>query len=165
MLTGFLSFLNRIQHIIQKRLKIRITSFWPAVVALVVATFLFCLPGQEFPHVNWLDKIHFDKFAHIGLFSIMVFLWILPRESRINDKQMVMRIYLLIALAFVLYGICIEFIQLNFVPNRSFDVFDIVADAIGCAFGSVAAKTNASVLPGNVLIPRGASNNVWYSQC
>lgn len=136
--------MNRIQNIIQKRLKIRITSFWPAVVALIVATFLFCLPGQEFPHINWLDKIHFDKIAHIGLFSVLVFLWILPPQSRINDKQKVKRMYLWIALAFVFYGICIEFIQLNFVPHRSFDVFDIVANTVGCAFGGIVANSNSS---------------------
>ena len=137
--------MNGIQDIIQKLLKIRITSFWPAVVALIVATFLFCLPGQEFPHINWLDKIHFDKFAHIGLFSVLVFLWILPPQSRINDKQKVKRMYLWVALAFVFYGICIEFIQLNFVPYRSFDVFDIVANTVGCAFGGIVAKSNSSV--------------------
>ena len=136
--------MNRIQHITQKRLKIRITSFWPAVVALVVATLLFCLPGQEFRHINWLDKIHFDKFAHIGLFSVLVFLWILPPLSRVTDKQKINRMYLWIAVAFVAYGIAIEFIQLNFVPHRSFDFFDIVANTIGCAFGGIAASKTAA---------------------
>ena len=132
--------MNRIQNIIQKRLKIRITSFWPGVVALIVATFLFCLPGQEFPHISWLDEINFDKFAHIGLFAVLVFLWILPPRSRVTDKQKINRIYLWIAVAFVAYGIAIEFIQLNFVPHRSFDFFDIVANTIGCAFGGIAAS-------------------------
>lgn len=135
--------MNRIQNRISKRVRIRITSFWPAIVVLIIATFLFCLPGEEFPHITWLDQIHFDKFAHIGLFSLLVFLWILPPQSRITDKQKVNRLYLWIALGFVVYGIAIEFIQLNFVPHRSFDFFDIVANAVGCAFGGFAAKTNS----------------------
>jgi VanZ family protein len=121
-------------------LKIRITSFWPAIVALIGATLLFCLPGQELPRINWLDKIHFDKIAHVGLFSVLVFLWILPPRSRVTDKQKINRMYLWIAVAFVAYGIAIEFIQVNFVPHRSFDFFDIVANTVGCAFGGIAAS-------------------------
>jgi VanZ family protein len=121
-------------------LKIRITSFWPAIFTLIGATFLFCLPGQEFPRINWLDEIHFDKIAHVGLFSVLVFLWILPPRSRVTDKQKINRMYLWIAGAFVGYGIAIEFIQVNFVPHRSFDFFDIVANTIGCAFGGIAAS-------------------------
>jgi VanZ family protein len=115
------------------------------VVVLILATYLFCLPGNEFPRVTFLDKIHFDKVAHIGLFSLLVFLWILPPQSRISDKQKINRLYLWIAVAFVLYGVFIEFIQLNFVPNRSFDVYDIVANTVGCAFGGFAAKNNSSL--------------------
>jgi VanZ family protein len=43
-------------------------------------------------------------------------------------------------LAFLVYGIAIEFIQRNFVPHRSFDFFDIVADAVGCVVGFIVAK-------------------------
>src|SRR5688572_25256735 len=120
--------------------KIKINSFWPAIAALIVTTFLFCLPGGEFPKATWLDKIHLDKFVHVGLFSVLVFLWILPPRSRTNDKPKVNRIYFWIIVVFVAYGVAIEFIQVNFIPHRSFDFFDIVADAVGCAFGGVAAK-------------------------
>ncbi len=53
--------------------------------------------------------------------------------------------HLWIALAFVFYGVFIEVIQLNFVPNRSFDFFDILANTVGCAFGGIVAKTNSSI--------------------
>jgi hypothetical protein len=131
--------MNRIQNIIRKRLKIRVTSFWPAITALIIATILFCLPGEEFPKPSWLDNLHIDKFVHIGLFSVLVFLWILPPRAR-SDKQKVNQMYLWITLAFFAYGIGIEFIQLNFIPHRSFDVLDVVADGIGCAFGVIAAS-------------------------
>ena len=137
--------MNRIQNISTNKVRIRITSFWPAVVALIIITFLFCLPGNEFPRISFLDRIHFDKIVHIGLFSILVFLWILPPQSRISDKQKIKKVYLWIALAFVFYGIFIEVIQLNFVPNRSFDFVDILANTVGCAFGGIVAKTNSSI--------------------
>jgi VanZ family protein len=120
--------------------KIQIKSFWPAIVALIVATFLFCIPGDEFPEANWLDKIYFDKLVHIALFLTLVFLWVLPLRERSNDGRTMERISLTITLAFVAYGIGIEFIQQNFIPHRSFDFFDIVADSAGCVLGWLAAR-------------------------
>ena len=120
-------------------MKIQIKSFWPAILALAVATFLFCLPGAEFPKATWLDKIYFDKLVHIGLFLVLVFLWILPSVARVSDIHTMEKVCLGIALAFVAYGIGIEFVQKNFIPHRSFDLFDIIADTAGCALGWVAA--------------------------
>ena len=45
----------------------------------------------------------------------------------INNKKY----FLLIAFLCSFYGMVMEFIQKNYIPNRSFDVWDIVADCIG----------------------------------
>ena len=121
-------------------MKIQIKSFWPALVALIIATFLFCLPGDEFPDAGWLDKIYFDKLVHIGLFLTLVFLWILPSRERASNEGNNEKIYVGITLAFIGYGIAIEFIQLYFIPHRSFDFFDILADSAGCGLGWITAK-------------------------
>ena len=125
-------------------MKIQIKSFWPAIVALLIATLLFCLPGDEFPEARWLDKIYFDKLVHIGLFLVLVFLWILPFLSGTKDNQVRQKIYLWTTLAFVAYGIGIEFVQLNFIPHRSFDISDIGADSVGCILGWIAATKFAA---------------------
>lgn len=39
--------------------------------------------------------------------------------------------FLLITVSAIAYGIVIEFIQRDFIPNRSFDVWDIAADIVG----------------------------------
>ena len=46
-------------------------------------------------------------------------------------------IFIRIALIWLVYGIAMEFVQKYFIPNRSFDVGDIIADAAGCALGLV----------------------------
>jgi hypothetical protein len=121
-------------------IKIKIRSFWPAVAGLIGATLLFCLPGDDLPDVGWLDKIQFDKIVHIGLFSVLVALWCLPFQSRLKDDVVLNQRYRWITTAFVLYGIAIEFIQRDFIPHRSFDGFDIVADIVGCIVGLIAVK-------------------------
>jgi VanZ family protein len=120
-------------------MKIQIKSYWPAVFGLIAATMLFCLPGEEFPEAGWLEDIQLDKIVHVGLFFTLVVLWCLPSGIRTSQKR-INRVYLYITLAFFAYGIAIEFIQRNFVPHRSFDFFDIVADSIGCVAGFVIAR-------------------------
>ena len=94
-----------------------------------MATLLFCLPGEEFPEAGWLEQIHLDKIVHVGLFFLLVVIWCLPIQSRAKNKA---QVNLYVTLAFIMYGVIIEVIQLNFIPHRSFDVFDIVADTVGC---------------------------------
>ena len=116
-------------------MKITIKSFWLAAIALVGATILFCLPGEEFPEEDWFSKVYLDKWIHVGLFAGLVGSWSLPFIHRIVDHTDVKRVFVRIAGAFILYGIVIEFIQGNFIPHRSFGVDDMLADAIGCGVG------------------------------
>ena len=38
---------------------------------------------------------------------------------------------MLVAFICTFYGVAMEFVQENWIPNRSFDVFDIAADTVG----------------------------------
>jgi len=110
-------------------------SIFPGITWFIISTILLILPGSAFPKENWLDKIWFDKWVHIGLFGIMVFLfgWGLLQSKK--DRQQLKRNFLSIALVCLTYGIIMEFIQDNFIPNRSFDYGDIIADFVGCLAG------------------------------
>lgn len=92
---------------------------------------LFFLPGSAFPSENWLSKIYFDKLVHLGLFSVLVFLW----RSAFRSPSAYYNLVLLFLV--VVYGLAVEFIQLYFVPNRDFDLYDVVADAIGGLIGLI----------------------------
>ncbi len=108
-------------------------SLIPAIAWLIISTILLTLPGSTFPKEDWLSKIWFDKWVHIGLFGLMVFLWCWA-FIKINKKDL-KNIFLTIAIIFLFYGIAMEFVQKYFIANRSFDVGDIIADAIGCVAG------------------------------
>lgn len=121
-------------------MKIPVKSFWPGAVAFVGASVLFLLPGKEFPEEDWFKKIFLDKWIHIGLFVTLVTLWSLPFIYRIKETTRLLSVFLWIALGFVAYGICIEFVQGAFIPFRTFGVDDMVADAIGCGVGFLLAR-------------------------
>jgi VanZ family protein len=97
-----------------------------------MTTVLLCLPGSALPKQNWFDKIWLDKWIHLGLFAVMVVLWCRaitgPENKNINN-------FLQITFYVFLYGVVMEFVQKNFIPNRSFDMGDIVSDLIGSTVG------------------------------
>lgn len=113
----------------------KVRSFIPGIIGLIVATVLFCLPGKEFPEQDWFAKIYLDKWVHIGLFAVLVSLWTLPFIHRIDDAPRLRVLFIWIALCLVVYGVAIEFIQGWFIPYRTFGIDDIAADVIGCGAG------------------------------
>jgi glycopeptide antibiotics resistance protein len=121
-------------------MRIVIKSFWPAVISLVGATVLFCLPGEEFPKKSWFEIIYLDKWVHIGLLTVLVLLWSLPLLHKVKGQSRLRKALIWTALAFVIYGVIIEVLQGHVIPNRTFDIDDMIADAIGCGLGFFLAK-------------------------
>lgn len=105
-------------------MKFKVTSYKPAFIWLFITTVLLCLPGQKFPSFDFFDVIHFDKFIHLIIFFTLSTLFLLPSSNK-NYKL------LIITLLSCLYGILMEFVQKYYIPNRSFDEWDIVADIVG----------------------------------
>ena len=108
----------------------------------MLATILFLLPGSSFPKQNWLTPffnfIGFDKWVHTTIFFVLVYLWCrasFHRTSLLARKK----VFLFILLAFIAYGILIEFVQKEFIVNRSFELFDIAADTVGAVLGFIFA--------------------------
>jgi hypothetical protein len=123
--------------LLQKKLKNPKPSLVPAIAWLVISIILLTLPGTAFPEETWLDKIWFDKWVHIGMFSILVTLWCWGWRSIKNNYSpgKLKSIFIIIAISFTGYGIVMEFVQLYFIPHRSFDIGDIIADASGSLIG------------------------------
>jgi len=98
---------------------------------LIFVSILFLLPGSAFPKNNWLTQIHFDKWVHVGIFFILGHLisW------SFNIKKTGSFFITFFILAF--YGIVVEVVQDQYVINRSFDVWDWVADMGGAIFSLV----------------------------
>ncbi|MFL5811287.1 MAG: VanZ family protein [Flavisolibacter sp.] len=104
-------------------------SKWLAISYFVLISILFFLPGSALPESDWLTKIDFDKFVHVGLFALLLFIC----RSAFNVK--IKNYSLLLFIGAVLYGFLVEVIQLKWIPNRSFDLYDVVADSLGSFLG------------------------------
>jgi len=110
-------------------------SLAPAIILLLIVTILLCLPGSAIPHGGWLGEIPADKIVHILLFASLFLLWYWPLSRR-KLKYVAVSI-LLIGIS---YGIAMEFIQDEFIPNRDFEIADMIADATGLVAGWLVSK-------------------------
>ena len=104
------------------------------VGALIFFTILFCLPGSAFPKEDWVSEIYFDKWVHIGIFAVLLFLW-----CRSLGLSRIMA-YIILVLIAITYGFLIEFIQDRLVDNRSWDLGDVAADLVGSIVGILVWK-------------------------
>jgi VanZ family protein len=105
---------------------------------LIICTVLLCMPGSAFPESSWLDNIPlFDKWVHIGMFAIMTFL--ICKMAKVLDHA-TKKTFILIALFCFAYGVLMEFVQHYWIPYRSFDGWDMVADGIGATVGLLAMR-------------------------
>jgi VanZ family protein len=124
---------NRLQQHTWKLL----ASCWFALT-----TYLLVIPGDALPKTNLISIPYFDKLVHIGLFAILSALWLKSLKNRS------ITIDLIVVLGTIAYGVAMEFVQRDFVANRSFDVMDIMADSVGAVLGfslvAAKAKNNSS---------------------
>ncbi len=113
-------------------------SFIPAITWWLLVLILMCTPGNEFPSLgSWIDYISLDKIIHIVLFGIMVFLFSRPLAEKNIPLQEKKQLILKIAIACSVWGLALEFIQHFWIPGRSLDFFDFVADSVGCFFAYI----------------------------
>src|SRR5581483_6923487 len=91
---------------------------------------LLCLPGSVIPGAGIFAINGLDKIVHFILFGGIVLLWGLYIRKTYPPAEWFKRI-LMAALFSIALGIALEYVQRYFIPNRTFDLKVIVADAIG----------------------------------
>ena len=117
----------------------------PGIAWFFLILYLLTIPGKELPQISWMDKLQVDKLIHISLFFTLtlLFFWgIVSTKPGIYNR----RLLLLIALLALGYGIALEFVQKYWIPNRSFDGWDILADGIGSFLPLLLIKPLAKAL-------------------
>jgi VanZ family protein len=102
---------------------------------LIIVTILLTIPGNEFPKTTWLSKIWLDKWVHIGLFLVLVIVWCRAYAANKTEITNRRKIFIWLALLGIAYGTLMEIVQHYFIPFRSFETGDVLADGIGAGLG------------------------------
>ncbi len=107
-------------------------KFLPGIVWFFITVVLFTLPGSAIPKFDLFHKLQGDKLVHAFLFFVLCVLFMIPFKTINTSKKVLWFSFCTITLLFCIYGIGIEFVQKNYIANRSFDIGDIIADVTGC---------------------------------
>ena len=87
--------------------------------------------GGTLTELHLADLFAYDKPIHMTLFGMQA--WFLIKAKGKNYRGDFMKIVLYACIISALYGVLTEILQGIFVmQGRSFDYFDILADAMGC---------------------------------
>ncbi len=117
----------RIQKVLSKRT--------PALLWTVFIFILMAIPGNMLPHEEKTFIPNLDKLVHATLFGTFVFLWSVyldaKNEKKINSWSRSISVLFIACL----YGVGTELMQKYFIPNRDYDIYDILADSIGAILG------------------------------
>lgn len=100
-----------------------------AAILWTLLIFILCfLPGKDIPEIH-IPLI--DKWAHMILFGVFTYLW----HSTTPTKSIRYKCLLLSISLFL--GWLVEYVQGHYVPQRSQDNMDILADTIGGITGVI----------------------------
>ncbi len=113
-------------------------KLFPAFIWLLIIVVLLSLPGSSLPSKTWMSKIQLDKWIHTFVFFVLTILLCLPLWYK--PKSIVKPVYfnqctIFATLLSIAVGVIMEYIQKYYIPNRSFEVWDIVADSAGSILG------------------------------
>src|ERR1700726_2345806 len=79
---------------------------------------LLSLPGSMIPNESTFVIPNFDKVVHIGLFGGFVLLWSLYFSAKRLASKRLLRLFFIIFIIAVIYGIGMEYVQKYFIPLR-----------------------------------------------
>jgi len=117
--------------------------FWFLAAAWAVIIFvLSSIPGQSMPRV---EILRYDKVVHAIVYSVLGGLFFLALRQ--TSSLTVGRLIVLAAAFAFIYGVTDEVHQL-FVPGRSAEVYDALADGIGGMLGASGAAWIPIAKPG-----------------
>ncbi len=104
----------------------------PALVWLLIVIVALLTPGNNLPKVPLFP--HADKLVHLGVFAVLTFFWC--RVGTINEKGelKIANLTTNLLVFSIIIPILLEYLQ-AFVPNRSFEFGDIVANLLGGLIG------------------------------
>ncbi|MBY0476420.1 MAG: VanZ family protein [Chitinophagaceae bacterium] len=116
-----------------KQLQAYFATKWPVIIWSVIIFLLLVMPPISIAKEKQFEITQLDKIIHALLFGIQVVLWGYCLQSK-NRPVSVFRIALAGAVLISCgYGILMEYVQLW--VDRDFDVWDMLADAIGACLG------------------------------
>lgn len=113
----------------------------PGIAWFFLTLIAISIPGKELPKFGpWFEQISFDKLIHTFLFGMLAALWMLPVAFSSVPVQCKKHWFIKVAIATALWGLAAELIQKYFIPMRSYDMVDLLANSLGAIIAFIYFK-------------------------
>jgi VanZ family protein len=107
---------------------------WAMLWALIIL--ILCgMPGKDIPHISFLELLSFDKFVHAGIFFVLTLLTVRGFLMQTKYDALKNSPKLIAATICIAYGGALEIMQGTICEGRSTDIFDFIANSVGCMLG------------------------------
>jgi len=110
---------------------------WPSILWAAFILVICLMPGRHIPRIT---IPHFDKVVHVSLYLILAVLtysgWVRQEVYGALHRQTAIKVVLLLAI----YGFVIEVMQGTLTVDRSFDLYDALANSAGAAIGAFGTR-------------------------
>jgi len=106
-----------------RNLTVRHNSYFQIIGSFLVLSLLSYLHFMQPPSLNVISFNLADKLAHFFMFFFTM-MWFMYVSKK----------WLVTAVSLIFLALVLEWIQMNYIINRSFDWFDWIADGIGIVF-------------------------------
>ena len=109
-------------------------EFLPALVWATLILVLCAIPGNKIPEITFWQWLRWDKLVHLFLFGVLS-IFLFGAHSAIKKGPLLFKEYCLWILLAIIYGGVIEIMQATLFIQRSGDLRDAIANAIGAISG------------------------------
>lgn len=108
---------------------------WPSILWAIFVLILCGLPGKDFPDLSFLEWLRPDKIAHLFLFGIQSLLLMIGFSRQNHFPSLIKNAVLYSLTLTILYGALVEVLQDHVFIQRSGDIRDAIANAMGAFLG------------------------------
>lgn len=113
-------------------------KYWPGSLWALLILLLTGLPGNYFPQVvSFWDWLSPDKLVHFFIFGVFTFLWLWGYRAQYLQKHKRFALVRNILITGFFYSGLTELLQAYVFTGRHGNVFDFLANIIGCVIGIV----------------------------
>lgn len=125
--------MQNIKNLPQNIVITTIRNFYIAILWAIIIAILSLIAGNNVNKITALDFRFADKLAHFIMYFIFSFLLMHGYFLRLNMKSNAFKlnIYLYALLISVIFGGCMEFLQIIINTNRAAELLDFVANTLG----------------------------------
>lgn len=119
---------------------LKIKIYWKPAVWAVLILIASAISGEKIDRVKLIEIPYFDKFVHLFMYLVLVFLLLLAiREDKKRNNFSSKNLFWCFIITF-LYSFLMEMLQRFVFVARSFEIPDLIANSIGILLGIVLIK-------------------------